>query len=165
MRPQGTAEELERRRRRAAGLFKQGFGVCEVARRTGASAGTVSGWRKRYEVGGVKALAAKPHLGPTPKLDYEQVQILLTLLARGATAHGYANDLWTLGRAAAVARKAFGVEYEPSGVWRLLRRHGWSSQKPETQARERDETAIRRFRRVVWPAVKKSRGRRASRSP
>lgn len=109
-------------------------------------------------------MAAKPHPGPAPKLDDDQAQILLTLLARGATAHGYVTELWTLERVAAVARKMFGVAYEPSGIWRLLRRYRWSSQKPETQARERDEAAIKRFRRVTWPAVKKSRGRRENRS-
>jgi putative transposase len=96
-----------------------------------------------------------------PKLDAGQVEVLLALLARGATAHGYANDLWTLDRVAALVRATFGVAYDPSGVWHLLRRHKWSCQKPERRAREQDPAAVARFRRVTWPAVKKGRPRRA----
>ena len=45
-----------------------------------------------------------------------------------------------------------------SGVWLLRRRLGFSAQKPERQARERDEAAIERWRRVTWPKLK-TRGR------
>jgi transposase len=89
------------------------------------------------------------------------VTVLLTLLARGAPAHGYANDLWTLDRVAMLVRKTFGVSYDPSGVWHLLRRAKWSSQKPESVAREQDPAAVARFRRATWPKLKKSRPRRA----
>jgi len=145
-------------------LLREGLGVCEVARMVGASPGSVTTWRQRYDAGGPAALAAKPHAGPAPKLDDDQVTVLLALLARGAAAHGYANDLWTLDRAAALVRKTFGVSYDPSGVWHVLRRAKWSSQKPERVARERDPAAVARFRKVTWPRLKKSRPRRAKRS-
>ena len=164
MRPQGTAEELERRRRRAVKLLGEGLGVREAARMVGASPGSVTTWRQAYDRDGAAALKPKPHPGGVPKLDAGQVEVLLTLLARGATAHGHANDLWTLDRVAAVIRATFGVAYDPSGVWHLLRRHKWSSQKPERRAREQDPAAVARFRRVTWPAVKKGRPRRAKRS-
>ena len=138
--------------------------MCEVARMAGASPGSVTTWRQRYDAGGPAALSSKPHAGPAPKLDDDQVTVLLTLLARGATAHGYANDLWTLGRVAALVRKTFGVAYAPSGVWHVLRRAEWSSQKPESVAREQDPAAVARFRKVTWPRLKKSRPRPASRS-
>ncbi len=164
MRPQGTADELERRRRRAVKLLREGLGVCEVARMVGASPGSVTTWRQRYDRGGPAALASKPHPGPAPKLDDDQVTVLLTLLARGAVAHGYANDLWTLDRVAALIRRTFGVAYDPSGVWHLLRRHKWSSQKPERRAREQDPAAVRRFRNATWPRLKKGPPLRARRS-
>src|ERR1700710_1939069 len=99
MRPQGTAAELERRRRRAIKLLGEGLSVREVARMVGASPGSVTTWRQRYDRDGrdgPAALAPKPHPGPAPRLDDDQVTVLLTLLARGAPAHGHANDLWTL---------------------------------------------------------------------
>jgi putative transposase len=145
-------------------LLRDGLGVCEVARMVGASPGSVTTWRQKYDRDGPAALASKLHAGPAPKLDDGQVTVLLALLARGATAHGYANDLWTLDRVAALIRKTFGVSYDPSGVWHLLRRAKWSSQKPESVAREQDPAAVARFRKVAWPRLKKGRPRRASRS-
>ena len=87
--------------------------------------------------------------------------MVLSPLAKG---HGYANDLWTLGRVAKLIWMDLGVSYDPSGVWHLLRRNGWSAQKPQRRAREQDEAAVESFRRRTWPALKKSRPRPASRS-
>ena len=162
MRPQGTAEELERRRRRAVALLREGRGVREVAEMVGASPGSVTTWRQAYERGGAAGLKAKPHPGTPPKLDAGQTAELLRLLGRGAVRHGYANDLWTLGRVAKLVWMEFGVRYDPSGVWHLLRRHGWSAQKPERRAREQDPAAVDRFRRTTWPKLKKSRRPRAN---
>jgi transposase len=164
MRPQGTAEELERRRRRAVKLVREGLGVREVARMVGASPGSVTTWRQAYDRDGAAALRPKPHPGGVPKLDADRVTVLLALLARGAVAHGYANDLWTLDRVAALIRGTFGVTYDPSGAWHLLRRSRWSCQKPERRAREQDRAAVRRFRKSTWPRLKKSPPRRARRS-
>ena len=145
-------------------LLRDGLGVREVARMVGASPGSVTTWRQRYDRDGAAGLKPKPHPGGVPKLDADQVEVLLTLLARGATARGYANDLWTLDRVAALVRKTFGVSYDPSGVWHLLRRHRRSSQKPGRRAREQDPAAVRRFRNATWPRLKKGPPRRGNRS-
>ena len=58
MRPTGTAEELERRRRRALALLNQGHGVRETARLVGASPGALVAWRPAYEKGGRQTLRA-----------------------------------------------------------------------------------------------------------
>jgi transposase len=52
-------------------------------------------------------------------------------------------------------QRLFGVEYHPDYVPRLLRKLGWSPQKPEQRARERDERAAARWRRDEWPRLKK----------
>ncbi len=157
MRPQGTAKELERRRRRAVALLREGRGVREVAEMVGASPGSVTTWRQAYERDGAAGLKPKAHPGTPPKLDADQVMILLLLLGRGAVHHGYHNNLWTLERIAKLIWMQFGVRYDPSGVWHLLRRNNWSAQKPEPQAREQDPAAVKRFRRRTWPKLKKSR--------
>jgi transposase len=56
--------------------------------------------------------------------------------------------------------KHFGVRYDLSGIWHVLRRMGWSCQKPERQARERDEDAIAAWRKADWPRIKESAKRR-----
>ncbi len=127
----------------------------------GASPGSVTTWRQAHDRDGAAALKPKPHPGGVPELDDDPVTVLLAPPARGAVAHGHANDLWTLDRVAALIRTTFGVAYDPSGVWHLLRRHKWSSQKPEPVAREQDPAAVARFRKTTWPRLKKSRPRRA----
>jgi transposase len=61
---------------------------------------------------------------------------------------------------AAVIARTFGVTYHPAHVWRILRGEGWSCQKPERRARERDEAAIQRWRVERWPHIKKRPPRR-----
>lgn len=122
----------------------------------GVAHGSAGRWKQAYQKGGMKALAAKRHPGPKPKLSDKQCRRLGRMLLDGPTAHGYANELWTTKRVADVIRRKWGVKYDPSGVWHLLRRMGWTCQKPERQARERDEEAIVRWRQVDWPRIKKS---------
>src|SRR5262249_15231866 len=50
----------------------------------------------------------------------------------------------------------FGRRYSESQVWRILIGLGFSSQRPTSRALERDEEAIRRWKRVRWPALKKT---------
>ena len=155
MRTPGSPKELERQRLRAIELLKAGRRPSEVADILGVSRASVSTWKKIYERDGPEGLKAKPHPGPAPKLNNKQCQKLAKLLLRGPKAQGYRTELWTLPRVAEVIRKHFGVRYDPSGVWHLLRRMGWSCQKPESRARERDEKAIARWRVKDWPRIQK----------
>lgn len=156
MRPKGTKQELEARRRRAVAMLRQGHGVRQVASRVGVHAGSVSRWKKMVEANGPAGLKAKPGPGGVARLSPSQKERLRALLAQGPAAHGYKTALWTLKRVAEVIERQFGVSYHPGHVWRVLRGLGWSCQKPERRARERDEEAIRRWRRVEWPRIKKS---------
>jgi len=156
MRPKGSAEALEVRRRLAIRLLQQGKGVRETARLVGASSGSVSRWWKSFREGGDHALAPKPPPGNKRKLEDSQLAQLEELLLQGPLAHGYKNDLWTLARVAEVIEKHFGVVYVANYVWYILRRMGWSSQKPERRARECDEEAISTWRKQDWPRIKKS---------
>jgi transposase len=155
MRPKGSAAELEARRRRAASLLAQGLGLREVARQVGSSPSSVKRWKEMKQAGGSAALAAKPHPGRPPRLSAKQKQKLVQLLLKGATAHGYAGELWTLPRVAELIERRFGVCYHPAHVWKLLHGLGWSAQKPQRRARERDEAEIERWRRERWPHIKK----------
>jgi transposase len=52
-------------------------------------------------------------------------------------------------------QRLFDVEFHPEYVPRLLHQLGWSPQKPEQRARERNEAGIARWRRESWPRLKK----------
>lgn len=160
MRPHGSPSELEARRRRAVALVDTGLGVREVARQIGCSPTSVSRWWAEAQAGGPEALRPKPPPGRPPRLTTRQRQRLLKLLVKGATTHGYSTDLWTLPRVAEVIAWTFGVHYHPAHVWKILRGEGWSCQKPERRARERDEAAIQRWRQLRWSHIKKRPPRR-----
>src|SRR5829696_2413859 len=67
------------------------------------------------------------------------------------------SSQWTLGRVAAVIERLTGVRHHPGHVWRLLRRLGWSPQRPARRASERDEVEIARWRAEEWPRIKGGR--------
>ena len=71
------------------------------------------------------------------------------------TAHGFGTELWTLKRIRQVIHRLFGVRHSNVHVWRLLGQLGFSSQKPEKRALERNEGVIRAWKRRTWPALKK----------
>jgi transposase len=119
-RPIGTPAELERRRRRAVELMDQGESAATIARILGVARPSLYRWRQQAR-SAPAGLAAKPHPGPTPRLDDDQLQRLEDLLLDGATAHGWPNQLWTAKRVAEVIRRHFGVSYHPEHVRKVLK--------------------------------------------
>ncbi len=159
MRPFGSPAELERRRLRALDLLKEGFLPVEVARRVGVDRRSVRRWRASFEAEGRSGLKARPVPGRPTKLTEAQRTRLTKAIVRGALAHGFPTDLWTCPRIADLIERKFGVAYHVDHVGRLLHALGFSPQKPERRARERDEEAIETWVRTVWPRVKKKPAR------
>jgi transposase len=146
---------MEKRRQQAGKLFTKDYSAPEVARRLGVARQVAYRWKDAWEQGGSAALASKGPAGRKSKLTPKQTQEVTQALLAGPSAHGYKTDLWTLPRVAALIEDLTGVEYHPGHVWRLLGASGFSCQRPERRAVERDEKAIRRWKRVEWPALKK----------
>jgi len=157
-------EAMERRRLEAAQLLKQGVWPAEVARRLGVSRQSVHRWQQCVGEGGRRALRKAGRAGRPPKLTAADLRTVARVLKAGPEAQGYATGLWTLKRVAQLIETQFGVRYSQPRVWQLLRQLGWSCQRPTGQARERDEQAIRRWKRTVWPTLKKTPSLKAARS-
>jgi transposase len=146
----------EARRLRAADLFSQGRTQAEVARELGVSRQSVHVWHARFTQGGVEALRSRGPTGPDPKLSAVQLASVEQALLQGAKANGFDTDLWTLERIGVVITQLTGVRYHPGHLWSILRhRLGWSLQRPERRAIERDEEAIARWVAHEWPRIKK----------
>jgi len=156
MRPRGSPQLLEERRRRVVAFLKQKLSLHEIARRIGCHASSVLRWRNALHAGGPAALKAKPASGRPPRLTAKQKARLVHLLGRGAMAHGYRTELWTTQRIAELIERRLGVRYHRNHVGKLLHQVGWSHQKPERRALERNEVAIAEWKRAVWPRVKKT---------
>jgi transposase len=154
MRPKGSPKLLEERRRSVAAFLKQKLSLHEIARRIGCHASSVMRWRNALRSGGQDALKAKPASGRPPRLTLKQKKRLVRLMSQGAMAHGYRTELWTTQRIADLIERQLGVRYHRNHVGKLLHQVGWSHQKPERRAVERDEAAIAEWKRSVWPRVK-----------
>ena len=155
MRPKGTAGELEVRRRIAARLLCRGVGIREVSRLVGASSSSVKRWKDALDAGGFDALRPKPSAGREAYLSEADREALLEILEQGPVVAGYDTEQWTCPRVCEVIEYHFGVQYHVDHVWRVLHALGWTCQKPEQRARERNEAAIEQWRDRDWPRIKK----------
>jgi len=155
MRPYGSPVQLEHRRLQAVSLFEQGIAPVDIAHKLGVERRSVRRWKANYLKNGRSGIQAKAVPGRPPRLDARGRRRLEREILRGAQRAGYPTDLWTCPRIADLIRKHYRVEYHVHHIPRLLRSLGWSPQKPERRARERDEEAIQRWVKIEWPRIKK----------
>ena len=156
MRPHGSAQELERRRKRAVQAVREGSTVAEVARVLGVSDRSVRRWRAAAREGGEEALEAVPHPGAAPKLNRTQQRQVLSWFKRLPSEFGFATELWTGPRVAQLIQEKFDVVYHPRYINEWLAQRNITPQKPERQARERNARKIAAWRSRTWPRLKKT---------
>ena len=147
---------MERLRLRAARLFEQGTSQAEVANRLGTSRQNSHRWYHKWQHGGRAALRSSGP-GRKPRLDARTRRRIERALLQGALAHGFDTDLWTCKRVVIVIERLTGLRHHPSHIWRILRAMGWSVQRPERHALERDEDAIARWVKTDWPRIRQQR--------
>src|SRR4029453_11884982 len=152
----------------------------EVARTLGVSRQTVSRWHQRWQADGTAGLQSRGAPGRAPQLSAAHLEQAEQALLKGAKAHGFDSDLWTLDRIAEVIWRVTGVRHHPAHVWRLLRHRLDSSLQPPAppapakvcgvlpppgkgslnpparRAKEREEPAIRQWVASDWPRIKKT---------
>jgi transposase len=140
---------------KALELLEQGYQPVEVAKTLGVDRRSVRRWKAAYRKKGVKAVRAKPASGRPQKLDARARKKLQRLLLKGAKSSGYHNDLWTCPRVAQMIERHFGVKYHVDHIGRLLRAVGFTPQRPQRKAIERDEEQIQNWIKRQWPRIKK----------
>jgi transposase len=153
MRPYGKSEQLAKRRTRALKLLESGKLVKEVAKAIGVTERSIRYWQAEAQNPKDRSNIRPP--GHPSHLTAEQLKALEKELSKGAYEQGYAEDYWTLDRIARLIWDKFRVRYHPSSVWHIMKRIGWSNQRPQRQAQQRDDDKVRRWKRYVWPRIKK----------
>ncbi len=156
MRPKGSSKVLEARRQKAIKLLEEQLSLNEIARQIGCNASSVMRWRDRWEEFGEDGLKVGASPGRPPKMSERQKAELLRYLLQGPMAFGWQTDVWTTPRIAALIKRKFAISYHRSHVGRLMHAFGWSAQKPERRAVERDEAAIAQWKVKHWKKVKKT---------
>ena len=145
----------EIRRRRAWELKQAGWQAIKIAEALGVTRGAVSQWFKKAETEGVEALSKSRGGGPKAKLSEAELKRLPELLSQGAQGHGFRGEVWTRARVGEVIKQEFGVSYTPEHVGYLLKKIGWSRQKPVQRASQRNEATIEQWRLERWKMLKK----------
>ena len=160
-----TREQMEERRLEGGRLLKAGkMSQAEISRYLGVSRATVSDWAKIVAAKGIRALRKRKAPGSQSKLDKLQKGKLKRMLDRGALACGFSTDRWTLGRVRQLIQREFEVNYHPNYLNRLLRKLGFSPQKPLPQAVEQEKELVAAWMQRDWPRIKKvSAARRRNR--
>ena len=101
-------------------------------------------WRDARRNGGDDALQVRFSPGRPLMLAAAKRKRLVRLLLKGPMAQGYRTNLWTTARIAELIEREFGVSYHPDHIGRLMHSLGWTPQKPERRALERNEEEIER---------------------
>jgi transposase len=148
-------EFLHARRLEAAALFEKGASQAEVVRRLGVTSASACRWHQSWKRKGAKGLRMAGWLGRQARLREADLDRLARALKEGPTRHGFETELWTLPRIGKVIEELFGVRYHDGHVWKVMRRLGWSLQRPTTRARERDEAAVAQWVSQTWPELRK----------
>lgn len=148
-------EALEQLRLRAAEEFAKGTPVAQICAIVGMKPAAVFNWKRAWKAGGAAALAAKPVPGRPGSLSENQLAELAGLIRNHTPAdHGFAEALWTKALVAALIEQHFGFAFQPDWAGKLLRRLGFTPQRPKYRASEQDPVKVAAWRTEVYPGIR-----------
>ncbi len=138
-------------------MLLDGSDVEEVMDALKAVRSTVHQWKNTVDQHGLAGLLRKGCSGRTAKLSDDERQQLAEIVRAGAVAYGFPNEQWTSKRVRLVIFERFHVEYNSNYVCEILKSLDLSPQLPQVRSAKRDQAAIDRWKRYVWPVIKKNR--------
>lgn len=153
-----SRERREKARLRAGKLFKKGFSQAEVARRLKVTTAATNYWHKDWDRQGMQGLKSKGRPGFASGLDEKDKKAFRQAILDGPCRHGFETDLWTLPKLTKVLKKVSGFTCSEVWTWHIVRTLGFTPQRPEIKAKERNEQAIEKWKTRTLPGFKKMGG-------
>lgn len=150
-----SREDRERRRLKAGKCFKKKMTNAAIARKFRVTPAAVTQWKQSYEKDKKRGLLSKGKTGKLSRLTEEKRKEFKQDILKGPIAAGFETDLWTLARLKSVLKKTAHVSFSVKHVWEIVRSLGFTPQKPQVLAKERDEQAIMGWRSKRLPGLKK----------
>jgi len=129
----------------------------QIADVLGAPRSKVSLWLGQYERYGWEALLEGHRSGRPKELSLAQLSQLDGVIDSGPIAYGFSTGVWTSPMIARVIAEEFQVHYHPGHVRKVLKRMGFSVQRPRRQLAKADPVAQDRWQRYTYPRLKKNR--------
>lgn len=149
-------EDLRRRTVRA--VIQQGLSKAETARVFGVSRTSVHSWIALYQENGEDGLTPKrpgrPKCGGRLK-GWQAATIVNIIKDHCPDQLKMPFALWTREAVRDLIHMKFGIRYSLGMVGRLLRRWGFTPQKPVTRAYERNDERIRDWLKREYPALRR----------
>jgi transposase len=147
-------EDLRRRVVRA--VEEQSMSQAEAVRTFGVSRTSVYHWCKAYRDGGSSALKSRPRGRPRRcRLAGHQAATTVRIIEdRCPDQLKLPFTLWTRDAVRELIADRFGIELSVWTVGRLLRKWGFTPQKPLRRAYERDPAAVTRWLEEEYPAIR-----------
>ena len=150
-----SRHEREARRKEAGMMFRHGATQGAVAKKFGVSRAAACKWHTAWDTNGMEGLNSKGPPGFASALDTAHRAKFKRAILKGPLSYGYDTNLWTLSRLAEVLKKIARVRFGPVRTWQIVRGLGFTPQKPQLKAKERDEKAIEQWKTRRLPGLKK----------
>lgn len=135
----------ELRRKRGYDLLNEGKPKAEIARMLDVDWTSINKWSKRLKERGYDSWRDIKQKGRPEKLSPEQKKKLKEIMDNGPRKYGFKTDLWTLKRIAEVIWKEFGISYNTTHIWRVLRALGYSAHIPLATAMEKNDDYVKEW--------------------
>jgi transposase len=152
-----SKEAQEFRLHRIVALSEEGFTQPEIADLVDCSQAWVSKVLQRAQLEGKDHLKAKGFApGKTAALSDTQLDHLRILLEAEAQAAGFTSDGWTRQRVSQLLVERFAVKHDLSHISRILRKLGFTLQKPKRRDYRQNAEAVVGWKQQTLPQLKKS---------
>ncbi|HOY65085.1 MAG TPA: IS630 family transposase [bacterium] len=146
---------LEEIRKRAVQQVEAGESPEDVVRTLGFCRATIYNWLAKYREGGMDSLKAKPLSGRPPKLEGKHLQWLYkTIASKNPLQLDFEYALWTRDMIGELIERKYGLRLSKVSVGRLLKKLGFSPQKPLRRAYQQDAEAVKTWLEVEYPKIK-----------
>jgi transposase len=147
-------DALEVLRKSAVERVEAGEGPEAVAAGLGINRRTIYKWLNAYHYGGDEALKAKPIPGAPPKVSARQMEKLAKIIReRNPLQEKFEYALWTLAMIRELIRRLFGVNISEVSVGRLMKRLGFTPQRPLYRAWQQDKVLAESWQKAEYRKI------------
>ena len=147
-------------------MYQKGWRQKTIAEALGVTKGAISQWIKKSKDlppdRWAQVLRVRKSTGRKPAIKVEHRPELVALVERGPQAFGFVGDVWTAGRVRALAQRELGIRVGLTTIKKFLHEEGFSVQKPQVSATQKNQKAVAGFR-GGWANLKKGHSAPGSR--
>ena len=139
-------------------FYKQNRSQSKIEKIVGCSQAYVNKIITSYQLSGDSIFEESCKNNKTePKLSDVDLVKLATLLQQSPSEFGYEGEIWTKHRIVDIIKSHFNVSYHPNYICHIVKKIGFSSQKPILKDYRQDVDKVREFVSQKMPELKKSR--------